>query len=1342
MNELEGPPKDKKRSLTPAPKRRVHRRTQSQTPLAPRHGSGRPASGPGEDWKARFARALPEVAQRAAGNEARILIEALSARSGDRPDAILLELLEAHLDRLDEARVEARRLRRLLHEAQGEAQVRSAMTEVLQALDGGRGLGGDRRAMRRNLDVEGVEDRLLRREHAAEQPVELLCVVVGATARIEAESNQVARVRRKLLGLGADRSLRWTVREAALRAVGSCAIGADDAEATLDELERIASDGSMDPWVQATALGTWLRLNPPAEVAFELIERVLDPIGGVGRHPDHAFFRARAVGLAARRQAWAQLRRRARSGQETSEHVQIAMARALAGSPSRHDLTLLLDWVRGDQVGPRVKAAGALAAVDVGVQPRIGIRVVRDALATDPSTVRIVLSGLHYRQRPERLSEQVASERLLAWRPSLQRWRDADGVHPDVRVDAAAVLLALEIAADPELVAVWKAIDSWAIEAGEGEASSLRTPFEDEERLLDILALVAQHTQDLGATRIAGGWRLFHGPRVRPAIWRFVHEVFNPRPDKRQAISHLVDRYPRGRYIAPSGCMSEVTRTTVPGRPVSSPTEHWWAPDLPLPSWMMVAATRGDLEVRALPDVRMTLSARGRGRALAPTQYARLANLRESVRDASAQEARERYDRALDAAGFGVKRHGLGLLAAGGLPFVDQLAGGLGPAARELFALDGNTLPQLAVFSVLVGAGWATMAAVRQQRARAARGRVPLVIGGWGSRGKSGVERLKAALFHELGYPVLSKTTGNEAMVVVGLPGREPVEIFLYRPYDRASIVEQREVLHLADRLGVQVLLWECMALNPRYVDILQQDWMRDDLTTITNTYPDHEDIMGPSGIDVAEAIARVLPRDARAVTAEQAMTPVLAAEARRRGTQLDALSPEAWELLPADVLARFPYHEHPRNIALVVALGRSLGIRSDVALRAMADRVVPDLGVLKAYGPAEIEGRDVSFIVGNSANERAGFLSNWQRMDFNSRPDGAGLLDLTALVVNNRADRLARQSVFASVAALDAPVDRLVVIGTNVRPFVRAFEQVLDDELRPRWKERLNQPRALAERIAARLRRRLLSPDEAVSVLLRADPERSVAAIEQQVGEAFEAASIGRAPAAGLPGVGEATARWLAEVAWLAALAEAESNLPDSVIEGALRLVKGRTVALPDPEMSGEAITDAVVATAPARSRLRMLGAANIKGTGLDLVYRWVQIDRVRQLLDDVLGPDPTRAASAIRTLAKLELGSVDRREVTERLQPGLERLQDPDLRVLAEGVLRRAQAPDAGGGERSAPAVRRFLRRTLANVDVDSVIRRRAADRLYADLARGRVGLERAAKVAKDLVSRQKVN
>ena len=259
----------------------------------------------------------------------------------------------------------------------------------------------------------------------------------------------------------------------------------------------------------------------------------------------------------------------------------------------------------------------------------------------------------------------------------------------------------------------------------------------------------------------------------------------------------------------------------------------------------------------------------------------------------------------------------------------------------------------------------------KRARIDRARNKIPLTIGGWGTRGKSGTERLKAAVFHGLGYEVAVKTTGCEAMLIHSVPDEAPHEIFIFRSYDKATIWEQRDTLETAAALGSEVFLWECMALQPEFVELLQRDWMRDDLVTLTNAFPDHEDVQGPTGADVAECISTFIPHDSTLITSEVNFLPLFAEKCRERGTTLRVTTPRKADLIADDLLALFPYAEHPRNIALVADMAEQLGVDRTLAIATMAEHVVPDLGVLKAYPPACVRSRTLRFSNGMSANER-----------------------------------------------------------------------------------------------------------------------------------------------------------------------------------------------------------------------------------------------------------------------------------------------------------------------------------------------------------------------------------
>ncbi len=138
--------------------------------------------------------------------------------------------------------------------------------------------------------------------------------------------------------------------------------------------------------------------------------------------------------------------------------------------------------------------------------------------------------------------------------------------------------------------------------------------------------------------------------------------------------------------------------------------------------------------------------------------------------------------------------------------------------------------------------------------------------------------------------------------------------------------------------------------------------------------------------------------------------------------------------LIPDDILDRFPYKEHPDNIALVAAMAQELGCPYEEALKGMADHLVPDLGVLKTFPESQIRTRRIEFTNGMSANERFGTLGNWKRTGYDQHDPHQQPDVWISTVVNNRADRVARSRVFASILVHDVEADRHFLIGGNLK--------------------------------------------------------------------------------------------------------------------------------------------------------------------------------------------------------------------------------------------------------------------------------------------------------------------
>ncbi len=384
-----------------------------------------------------------------------------------------------------------------------------------------------------------------------------------------------------------------------------------------------------------------------------------------------------------------------------------------------------------------------------------------------------------------------------------------------------------------------------------------------------------------------------------------------------------------------------------------------------------------------------------------------------------------------------------------------------------------NSLSELIVFTGAIALLFFGSHLLANWQLRRARGNIGLSVGGWGTRGKSGTERLKAALLNGLGYSLVSKSTGCEAMFLQGDSYGPLREVPLFRPYDKASIWEHSNVVRMAARLRSSVFLWECMGLTPSYVDVLQRQWTCDDIATITNAYPDHEDVQGPAGWNVATTIAGFAPRKARVITTEEQMRPLLHTACQQERTSLRGLGWLESGLLTSDVMNRFPYTEHPDNVALVAAMAEDLGIERDVALKEMADQLVADLGVLRTYPVAELGTRRLEFTNGMSANERFGCMGNWERSGFASHDPESEPGTWITTVVNNRADRVARSRVFASILVRDLSADRHVLIGGNLGGLLGFIWEDWDDTMHDfsLWTEKEGSPAEHFEIIARRMR-------------------------------------------------------------------------------------------------------------------------------------------------------------------------------------------------------------------------------------------------------------------------------
>jgi len=968
----------------------------------------------------------------------------------------------------------------------------------------------------------------------------------------------------------------------------------------------------------------------------------------------------------------------------------------------------------------------------------------------------------------------------------------------------------------------------------------------DDESLTRMFAVLSQDDFGYDIQKTWLGLRVTRGPVFGVRLWRLLFEFRRSATDKRQGHRHSVGRISTARLKAPSQILGELSETKVPGEPLTIASDGTWRPFLPLvddlisalnmswfkPVTVKIVSSQGVTALTPPHKIRQRIAAcysltknfakyaglrNWDGGTTDPDSYIRsIEDLGFEVsfkphrylqQDAVTKEQSpstpqdQRTETILDSSVtkfFGnLTQFSQVLLPLAthliGTTHYDKMLVHLKRFTEYFSSLYENSLGELVLFSCLVLLLVMTKHLWMNFSFRQSRKKIPLSIGGWGTRGKSGTERLKAALLGVMGHGLVSKTTGCEAMFIHSYAFGQPLEIPFFRPYDKATIWEQRNLVNIAAKLKPSVFLWECMALNPDYVNVLQHQWMQDDIATITNTYPDHEDIQGPAGYDVAETISGFVPKKSLLVTTEEQMKPFVTRQCQRHRTTIQSVGWLQSGLITDDILERFPYQEHPDNIALVSQMASNLGMTHEQSVKAMADDLVPDLGVLKTHPISTVDTRRIEFTNGMSANERFGCMGNWKRLKYDTQDPWTDPTTWVVGVINNRADRVPRSRVFAKIIVEDVNADRFFLIGTNLNGLKKFIDEAWQNKCETMtlkkpdgvwdtqaalttlkeaaWKFR--QPVA-EEHITRQLKHMITSVIEAsnargesnASVDLSAvTPSSDLAKLlaESKISDEYIKAIV-------------AQQAWLNRAyAEFQELHEAIEDAPDEIsdtVDGKYRAILGRwfsrkLIVVANAEATGEQVLDRIVHKVPPGYLARTMGLQNIKGTGLDFVYRfqaWSTCFEACEATQDRRLATAEKAIAALVAMPAIGQLCVEKLLKTIALCRTNKMLQRSDLQSQLDNLKNRVDAVNnksTGGPTSSTNAVEsssqqqnaaplRHCLQTLNQWSVqwaeefldvnDSIRRREKADLIYRDYVACRISRQRAVVELRILNKRQK--
>ena len=295
---------------------------------------------------------------------------------------------------------------------------------------------------------------------------------------------------------------------------------------------------------------------------------------------------------------------------------------------------------------------------------------------------------------------------------------------------------------------------------------------------------------------------------------------------------------------------------------------------------------------------------------------------------------------------------------------------------------------------------------------------IPVRIHVNGTRGKSSVTRLIAAGLRAGGKRTFAKTTGTAPRVI----DEEGIDRIIHR-LRSPSIGEQVRLLKYFSAEKPDVVVMECMAVQPQYQWISEHQMVKSDIGVITNARPDHLDEMGPTDVDVVRSLCNSVPIDGTLITAEEKHKNILEKVAEQNGSEF--LYSDEGSITDSE-LNKFSYIEHPQNIAIALDVCEKMGIKRDVALTGMHS-VKPDLGASTVW-KLKGENGSLQFVNGMAANDPVSTLQIWKFV-IDRYPTTSG----SAVFFNSRDDRPLRTNQMLELTFEEIKPEHFIIRGDKI---------------------------------------------------------------------------------------------------------------------------------------------------------------------------------------------------------------------------------------------------------------------------------------------------------------------
>lgn len=328
-----------------------------------------------------------------------------------------------------------------------------------------------------------------------------------------------------------------------------------------------------------------------------------------------------------------------------------------------------------------------------------------------------------------------------------------------------------------------------------------------------------------------------------------------------------------------------------------------------------------------------------------------------------------------------------------------------------------NTLLLVVIFSALILILGMREIYIHNKRIK----KVPIRININGIRGKSTITRLIYGILREDNYKVIGKTTGTDARMLYWFDEEEyPV----VRKPQGPNIGEQKDILQNVNDNGGEAIVNECMAVNPDYQIIFQNQLLKANIGVIVNVMEDHMETLGPTLDEVAEAFTATIPYNGKLIVMKDDYTEFFKKEADKRNTETIVVDKDKVE---ESLLREFDYIVFPDNVAIAMGVAEAVGANTDTALKGMLN-APPDSGAVHIHYYHKNNTKNI-FVNAFAANEPQSTKAILQKVIDYKYP-----YEKKVIILNCRGDRLDRTKLFTENFITDVDYDTLICVGKSTQ--------------------------------------------------------------------------------------------------------------------------------------------------------------------------------------------------------------------------------------------------------------------------------------------------------------------